>query len=249
MTDRARYLRAWLRAMVILEVQLRTDHSRARNAMIRKAAAAFQDNGQAPSHIFLAHRVRLKGVLDNHYRRTIPVFSQMALKQVKSRRIEAKAAQSIYEALVAEWIGREALRKSTLIADTDRDDVVSEIDAGLKEGLGTEEIGRRIRKVTQMTPYRAATVARTETHAAATFGSIESVRQAERELGVVMMKEWLATNDDRTRPEHAAADGQQVAMNEKFNVGGELMDRPGDSSASAENVIACRCALIYSERE
>jgi hypothetical protein len=232
-----------------LEVQLRIEQARARNAMIRAAAKAYENNGHPPSHVFLAHRVRVKGVIEDHYRRTIPVFGQMALKQVKSRRIERKAAQTIYEALVAEWIGREALRKATLIADTDRDDVLGAIEGGMAEGIGTEEIGRRIRKVAQMTPYRAATVARTETHAAATFGSIESVRQAERDLGVVMVKEWLATKDDRTRPEHLAADGQKVGMDEKFTVGGELMDRPGDSSASAENVIACRCALVYEEKE
>ncbi|WP_201750183.1 phage minor head protein [Tautonia marina] len=248
MTDRRLALRAWLLAMSRLEVQLRVEQARARNAMIRAAARAYEKNGHPPSHVFLAHRVRVKGVLDDHYRRTIPLFGQMALKQVKSRRIERKAAQTIYEALVAEWIGREALRKATLIADTDRDDVLGAIEGGMAEGIGTEEIGRRIRKVAQMTPYRAATVARTETHAAATFGSIESVRQAERDLGVVMVKEWLATKDDRTRPEHLAADGQKVGMDEKFTVGGELMDRPGDSSASAENVIACRCALVYEEK-
>ena len=104
--------------------------------------------------------------------------------------------------------------------------------------------------MSDLTPYRAATVARTETHAAATFASVESVRQAERELpGLRMTKEWLATKDDRTRPEHLAADGQTVGLDEKFSVGGEAMDRPGDSSASAANVVACRCAIIFEEFE
>lgn len=248
MTDRRVPLRAWLRAMTVLEVQLRVEQARARNAMIRKAAKAYQDAGHPPAHVFIAHRTRVKGLIEDHYRRTIPVFGQMALKQVKSRRIEAKSAQTIYEGLIADWIKRESLRKATMIADTDRDDVLGAINTGLSEGLGTEDIGRRIRKVTQMTPYRAATVARTETHAAATFGSVESVRQAERELGVVMVKEWLATRDDRTRPEHLAADGQKVGMDEKFSVGGESMDRPGDSAASGANTVNCRCAIVYEEK-
>jgi hypothetical protein len=62
-----------------------------------------------------------------------------------------------------------------------------------------------------------------------------------------MSKEWLATKDDRTRPDHIAADGQQVEMNGKFIVGGVLMDRPGDTSAPAEQTVNCRCALIYEE--
>ncbi len=249
MTDRRLALRAWLLAMDRLELTLRTEQGRARNAMIRAAATAYTKHRHPPAHVFIAHRARVRGVIEDHYRRTIPVFGGMALRQVKSRRVERKAAQTIYEALVAEWISREALRKATLIADTDRDDVLDAINGGLNEGLGTEEIGRRIRKVAQMTPYRAATVARTETHAAATFGSIETVRQAERELGVVMVKEWLATKDNRTRPEHLAADGQQVGTDEKFTVGGEMMDRPGDSSASGANVVNCRCAIVYEEKD
>lgn len=249
MTDRRLALRAWLLAMDRLELTLRAEQGRARNAMIRSAAKAYENSGHPPAHVFIAHRQRVRTVIEDHYRRTIPVFGSMALKQVKSRRVERKAAQTMFEALVTEWTAREALRKAQMIADTDRDDVLDAINTGLSEGLGTEEIGRRIRKVTQMTPYRAATVARTETHAAATFGSIETVRQAERELGVVMMKEWLATKDDRTRPEHLAADGQQVGTDEKFTVGGEMMDRPGDSSASAANNVNCRCAIIYEEKE
>lgn len=249
MTDRRLALRAWLLAMDRLELLLRVEQARARNAMIRKAATEYTRQGHPPAHVFIAHRTRVKGVIEDHYRRTIPVFGGMALKQVKSRRIERKAAQTIFESLVTEWIAREALRKATMIADTDRDDVLGAINSGLTEGLGTEEIARNIRRVSQLTPYRAATVARTETHAAATFGSIESVRQAERELGVVMVKEWLATKDDRTRPEHLAADGQQVETNGKFTVGGEMMDRPGDSSASAANNVNCRCAIIYEEKE
>lgn len=249
MTDRRLALRAWLLAMDRLELRLRVEQGRARNAMVRSAAKAYETAGHPPAHVFIAHRTRVRAVIEDHYRRTIPVFGGMALKQVKSRRIEKKTAQTMFEALVAEWISREALRKATLIADTDRDDVLNAITGGLNDGLGVEEIARNIRKVSQLTPYRAATVARTETHAAATFGSIESVRQAEQELGVVMMKEWLATKDDRTRPEHLAADGQKVTTDEKFTVGGEMMDRPGDSSASAANTVNCRCAIIYEEKE
>jgi hypothetical protein len=129
-------------------------------------------------------------------------------------------------------------------------DIISGSGTGLNEGLGTEEIARNIRRVSQLTPYRAATIARTETHAAATFGSIESVREAEEELGVRMMKVWLPTLDARTRDAHAAMSGHPpIPLDEKFNVGGELMDRPGDPSASAENVIGCRCALAYEEAE
>src|SRR5262249_42788761 len=99
-------------------------------------------------------------------------------------------------------------------------------------------------------PFRASVVARTETHAAATFGSIESVREAERQLDVKMLKEWLPTLDDRTRPDHAAMAGSApIPMDEDFLVGGESMDRPGDPGASPEQVINCRCAMAFEEAE
>ncbi|WP_337187573.1 phage minor head protein [Phenylobacterium sp.] len=248
MTNRNRTLHAWLYAMTRLETMLRAQDARARNALIRKIAQEYKKNGQTPNHVFAAHETRLAQMLADHYRRTIPVFSRMALGQVKSRRISRKEAQSIFEALTQEWIAREALRKAKLIADTDRDDIVKAISASVADGEGTAAIARAIRQVSSLTPFRASIVARTETHAAATFGSIESVREAERELGVVMQKEWLATRDARTRPEHMAADGQKVGLDEKFTVGGEAMDRPGDTNASAWNTVACRCALSYEEK-
>jgi uncharacterized protein with gpF-like domain len=246
--DRRKLLRAWLYAMTRLEVQLRGEHARARNAMIEAAAKGYEQQGHPPAHVFASHRTRVKGIVEGAYRRTIPVFSQMALGQIKSRRVERKAAQTIYESLVAQWISRESLRKAQMIADTDRDDVLGAIQSGVDDGLGNEEIARNIRQVSDLTPFRAATVARTETHAAATFGSIESIREAERQLDVKMNKVWLPTLDNRTRPAHAAMAGSEpVPLDGKFIVGGEQMDRPGDTSASPENTINCRCALAYEE--
>lgn len=55
-------------------------------------------------------------------------------------------------------------------------------------------------------------------------------------------KEWFAALDERTRPAHAAANGQVVEAKEPFNVGGEELMMPGDSSGSPSNVINCRCS-------
>lgn len=47
--------------------------------------------------------------------------------------------------------------------------------------------------------------------------------------------------DDRVRPDHAEADGQEVALNDVFIVGGEAMTGPHDPSASDEQTYGCRC--------
>jgi uncharacterized protein with gpF-like domain len=47
----------------------------------------------------------------------------------------------------------------------------------------------------------------------------------------------------RTRPEHAAADGQRRALNEPFNVGGRMMMHPGDPNGGIAMVARCRCIM------
>ena len=50
-------------------------------------------------------------------------------------------------------------------------------------------------------------------------------------------KRWSDSGDDRVRPEHVAASGEEVPFDEPFSVTGE--DIPGESSFS------CRCLAIY----
>jgi uncharacterized protein with gpF-like domain len=246
--SRQQSLQQFIRAMTVFERKLLGQIGRARNSYIITAAARYQTLGSVPAWLVEAHKQRIANALDAHYRKVIPHFGAMAMAQIKSRKMEAKAQQDLFSSLAREWIAREALRKATMIAATDRDDVTDAINNGFADGLGTAEISRNIRKVSSLTPFRAATVARTETHSAATYGSIQTIRQAEQDLGVKMLKSWLPTQDDRTREDHAAmANEPAIPLDEKFNVGGHMMDRPGDPSAPAEQVINCRCALIYEE--
>lgn len=260
-------LSRWLAALDQYEFKLRVSAGRARNAAIIHAAQAYRYSGSLPAYVAEGHRRRLTAILTAHYEVVVPHFAAQALSGIRSKPIGRQAAGLVTAAFetktditfaqlkaigfagrMQEWIGREALRKAKLIASTDMDDVRRAIADGVNDGLGTAEIATSIRKVSQLTPFRAATVARTETHAAATFGSIETVRDAERDLGVVMLKSWLPTMDDRTRPEHRAMTNHPaIPLSEKFSVGGELMDRPGDPSASPANLINCRCALAYEE--
>jgi hypothetical protein len=54
---------------------------------------------------------------------------------------------------------------------------------------------------------------------------------------------WNAMDDDRTRDAHADADGQEVGVDEAFDVGGEELMYPGDPAGSDENTLNCRCWL------
>lgn len=60
-------------------------------------------------------------------------------------------------------------------------------------------------------------------------------------------KRWLATNDNRTRPSHRAAEGQVVPLAEPFAVGTgpAAMMYPGDRRGPVEEWIACRCTMLF----
>ncbi len=249
MSNRSLQLRIWLLGLTRFELILRGKISRARGAFIRSCAQEYEKSGSVSQWIKAKHKQNIADILDAHYQAVIPHFGGMVLKQIKSRRITETKAKQLFSAFMLEWVKTESLRKARMISDTDSDDVRNAIQAGIEAGEGVAVIARNIRNVTSITPYRAATIARTETHNAATFGSVETARAAEGDLGIVLVKEWLSTKDDRTRPEHLAADGQQSDLGGRFEVGGESLDRPGDPSASPENVINCRCAVAFEEKQ
>lgn len=61
-------------------------------------------------------------------------------------------------------------------------------------------------------------------------------------------KTWRSRGDGRVRPAHVAANGQKIHVDKPFEVGGERLMYPADTSlgASAGNIINCRCSAIYS---
>jgi len=250
MTDRRTQLRVWLLALDRFELRLRGKIARQRGAFIIAASNTYELNASVPTWLLAAHKNKIADILAAHYQAVIPYFGNMVLKQVKSRRISHKKASSLFSAFMLEWVKTESLSKATLISSTDSDDIRNAIQNSIESGVGIAEVARDIRKVSSLTPFRAATVARTETHNAATFGSVETARAAEQDIGIVLMKEWLPTLDERTRESHRAMAGKgAIELGARFEVDGESLDRPGDPSGSAGNIINCRCGIIYEEKQ
>ncbi len=127
------------------------------------------------------------------------------------------------------------------VGDTLWHDARSTLVEGLSGGEGVPALSARLRTLAGLAGDRARVVARTEVIGAANAGSIDAMRAS----GVVASKEWIATADDRTRPDHAEADGQVVGLDEPFTVGDTQMDHPGDPDAPADEVVNCRCSLGY----
>lgn len=59
-------------------------------------------------------------------------------------------------------------------------------------------------------------------------------------------KQWIAEIDNRTREAHLLVDGTFIPIDEMFQVGNDLMRFPHDYTASAENIVNCRCSCVYS---
>lgn len=90
--------------------------------------------------------------------------------------------------------------------------------------------------------YVANRIARTEGHRIQNQATID-VQNKAKEKGADIVKQWDATLDKRTRPAHAAADGQLREIDEDFDVWGEKLKAPG-IGGSAKNVIHCRCVSL-----
>ena len=230
------------------ESGLRRPLASARNRFIRAAAEAWERH-QDPLLLREAseHRDEVAAILVARTRLLVPIWAEDTYQRIRSAKADQ---QGRWQRFVTQWIEAHALERAGEIAGTAKRDVTAAITKGIAAGEGAAAIARRIRKVTILTPWRADAVARTETHAAVMFANASGAREAERDFGIRLVKVWMPTIDSRTRDAHAAMIRHAaIPLDHKFNVGGELLDRPGDPRGSAANIINCRCGLIHREQE
>ena len=113
---------------------------------------------------------------------------------------------------------------------------------GILQGESMDKIAKRIMNVQDMNKTQAIRSARTIVTGAENKGRQDSYKRAEED-GIVMKREWIATNDSRTRHWHAELDGVEVDVDEPWvNEFGEIMF-PGDPSADPANTYNCRCSM------
>ena len=116
----------------------------------------------------------------------------------------------------------------------------AEVLQGILQGEPMDKIAGRLSKVTDMNETAAIRNARTMVTGAENKGRQDSYARATSD-GIILQKEWIATNDSRTRHSHAALDGAIVDQDKKFDNG--LMF-PGDPNGRPEETWNCRCTLV-----
>ena len=115
----------------------------------------------------------------------------------------------------------------------------AEVLQGILQGDSMDRIAKRLSKVTDMNATAAIRNARTMVTSAENKGRQDSYERSSAN-GIILQKEWIATNDSRTRHSHAVLDGAIVDQDKKFGNG--LM-YPGDPNGRPEEVWNCRCSV------
>lgn len=175
------------------------------------------------------------------YAHSTEVLTRFANRVFESRKLS-------FDSLINTFYSMEQAQKVVGITRTTRTLIHRAIVSAEKEGLGVDRTARLITERTSgaIARSRASTIARTETHAAASYAN----HTAQQLLMLPNQKKrWVSVGDARTREHHASANGQEVGIEEKFVVrfkGQEiLMNYPHDGSGGAANNINCRCLAVY----
>ncbi len=183
---------------------------------------------------------KIKTTLDAHYASVIEDFG---LRIMRDRKQENQ-----FQRLIRLYIEQQGASRVVGITNTTVKQLASIIAVGEKDGLGVSPISSNIFESMRgaFSRYRAATIARTETHSAASYANHE----INASLNIPNQKKrWVATADARTRQTHTAANGTEVDINEDFIIGGVAMGYTGDPRGGPANVINCRCVTLYIDPE
>lgn len=142
---------------------------------------------------------------------------------------------------VQRYLGDKLAKYSKDVNDTTLEALRKTLREGVEAGESIPNLRKRVQHVFDVAnKSRAIKIARTETASAANKATLEAYRQSE----VVEKKEYLAALDERTRPSHAAANGQIVGLDEMFVLGsGVETEAPGQSGVAEED-INCRCTIV-----
>lgn len=142
---------------------------------------------------------------------------------------------------VTRFIEGRSQRFAQRVNDTTWDTLKASLSQGIKDGESIAQLEVRINNIMDLRVNQSSeSIARTEVIGASNGGMLEGWRQSD----VVKRKQWLATmSDDRTRETHVEAHGQEVALDDDFEVGEGSGPAPGQIGLASED-IQCRCTML-----
>ena len=126
-----------------------------------------------------------------------------------------------------DWAKEHAAELIDGITATTRDAIQGIVEDAFDEGRTVAEVADEIDQFLG-DENRAELIARTETMTAANAGQQEAWDQAVEDgfLTGEEKQEWITTPDDKLCPICTDMDGEQVGLDEQFDVDGDLIDAP-----------------------
>jgi HK97 family phage portal protein len=167
----------------------------------------------------------------------VPILTEL-LKQSGIDAIELAGSKYdfILKDEIKSWLENRADIFLNKINETTFAKLQDEFKSSLEAEEGREGLISRIQDAYGgIQKSRAGLIARTETHNATQYGTMQGYKQ-----GGLTTKIWVAVLDGATRDSHAAVDGEERPLDRAFSNG--LMF-PGDPRGDAGEVINCRCVI------
>ncbi len=129
--------------------------------------------------------------------------------------------------------------------------VRAQISRGIANGSTWNQMAQELAKNMVNSPfqtaqYNAMRIARTEGHRIQQQSQYDAMRKA-KEHGADVVKEWNATLDARTRPDHMSLDGQIREIDQPFTLGSLKAQYPGEFGRPEQD-IHCRCCALQRAR-
>lgn len=243
------------RLMDKLERSFALSVRREKNRFVEAQANYYKRTRQLSDVLLTEHEIKLKAIFRKHYGRTLRVFSGDTIRNLPTAKsiYGYEKKRSLFDLLLSEWVNEQGAQRVKNVARTTYKDLRKVLLAGIESEEPAGGIIKRLLQVRAFSAFRAATIARTEVHSAAMFASKRTAQIIAQDVGITILKRWVPALDERTRFSHKAMRNHKpVGMEASFKVGRpdgghDSMDRPGDPSGSAGNVINCRCVLVYEE--
>lgn len=183
----------------------------------------------------------------------IKLYTELLRSESKRLSSRIKKGENFWAERATSFVNTKGAKRVATITKTSQDLaenlINNEIVNGLNLGLPAAKVAKNIEKAVpeflKTQGFRAMRIARTETGTATTTAAYEVAK----ETGEKYNKVWMTAPGGISKVERhnqiPDLDGQTVGMDEYFNVDGELLLYPLDTSGSAANVVNCKCDYYF----
>lgn len=157
----------------------------------------------------------------------------------------------VWSEIINGYVADYAYRISNELSQTTIREIQNALKYGYEQSMNNNQLASYIRKRVQgeISRSRATLIARTEATTAANLGKEEGAKTYYKEQNIQGYKLYIGRNDVRERSDHLVLNDTLIPIEDNFDFGGELAQRPGALTLSANQRCNCRCTVQYmSER-